>query len=81
MEPRNHPARKDHGRKRPDWPGSEPKQPKLPVHTTVVLLLALYAALAAAGLLYEAHQDVWLIMMGSISAFVTAYDFLDSKIE
>ena len=81
MEPRNHPARKDHGRKRPRSRGNQPQQLKLSVRTTVVLLLALYAALAAAGLLYEAHQVTPLIVMGSIGAFVTAYDFLDSKIE
>jgi hypothetical protein len=81
MQPRNHPARKDPGRKRPRSRRNQPKQPKLSVHTTAVLLLALYAALAAASLLYEAHQVIPLIVMGSIGAFVTAYDFLDCKIE
>jgi hypothetical protein len=80
MEPRNRPARKDHGRKRRPR-RNQPKQPKLPVRTTVVLLLALYAALAAGGLLYAAHHVIPLIVMGSVGVFVTAYNFLDGKIE
>ena len=80
MEPRKRPARKDHGRKRRPR-RNQPEQPKLSVRTTVVLLLALYAALAAAGLLYEAHQVIPLIVLGSLGAFVTAYGFVDGKIE
>ena len=40
-----------------------------------------YAAAAAAGLLSAAHQVIPLIVMGSVSTFVTAYDFLDGRIE
>lgn len=79
MEPRNHPARNNHVRKHLPR-RKRPKQPKLPVRTTLVLLLALYASLAAAGLMYAAHQVFPLIVMGMASVFVTAYNFLDSKI-
>ena len=74
----SHPARKDHGRKRRPR-RNQPKQPKLSVRTTLVLLLALYAALAAAALLYAAHQVIPLIVMGSVGVFTTAYDFLNGK--
>ncbi len=80
MQPRNHPARKDHGRKRRPR-SNRPKQPRLSVRTTLVLLLALYASLASAGLMYAAHQVVPLIVMGAAGVFVTAYDFLNGKIE
>jgi hypothetical protein len=80
MEPPNHPARKEHSRKHLPH-RKRPKQFKLPVRATLVLLLALYASLASAGLMYAAHEVLPLIVMGAAGVFVTAYGFVDGKIE
>jgi len=76
MQSRNLPGRKENRRT-----SRGRKQPKLSVRSTLVLLLALYAALADAGLLYAAHVIVPLIAVSAAGVFVTAYGFLDDRIE
>jgi len=47
----------------------------------LVVLLAQYAALADAALLYEARQAVPLILVTAAAAFAAAYHFFDDVIE
>jgi hypothetical protein len=59
----------------------QPRQPKLPVRTGVVLALAGLTALAAAGLMCLGGLAVPLIVVGATGSLVTSYGFWDSVIE
>ena len=82
MQPRFYRARKDYRRMagsvlRPVQPGD----PKISIRMALVVLLAQYAALADAALLYVARQAVPLILVTAAAAFAAAYHFFDDVIE
>ena len=54
---------------------------KLSVRSALLVLLAQYAALLDAALLYAAHQAVPLIVVTAAAAFVGAFHFFDGLIE
>ena len=68
MQPRFRPAGKANGE-------------KLSVRSALLVLLALYAALVDAALLYAARQAVPLIVVSAGAAFVAAFHFFDGLIE
>src|SRR5271165_3957546 len=78
MEPRKPPARK--GGQQPRLPDPE-RHSLLSVRSALVLSLALTVALLGAGLLYEAHRPVPLIVLGAVGIFAAALKLLDSMIE
>lgn len=80
MQPRFRLARKANDEK-PLLPPNQSGQFKLPIREVLLLVLAQYAALTDAALLYAAHQAVPLIIASVIAAFVGAYHFFDALIE
>jgi hypothetical protein len=58
-----------------------PDKPKMSVRSALLVLLALYAALVDAALLYAARQAAPLILVTAAGAFVGAFHFFDGLIE
>jgi hypothetical protein len=62
-------------------PAGKANDEKLSIRSALLVLLALYAALVDAALLYAAHQAIPLILVTAAGAFVGAFHFFDGLVE